>query len=115
MVDTLEMAKKLESAGFERRQAEAVATAVAGGASERDTQLDDIKGSIQDVRTALREEIQTVRTELRDEIQAVRADIQGIRTELARIETLIAKSRTEQIIWTVGALGVMAALLRLFP
>jgi hypothetical protein len=86
MVDTLEITKRLEGAGFERSQAEAVAAVVASGASERDKQLDEIRDAIQ-----------------------------AIRTELVRIETLIAKSRTEQISWTVGALGVFAALLRLFP
>jgi len=86
MVDTLELAKRLEGAGFERRQAEAVAAAVAGGASERDKQLDELKDGVQ-----------------------------AVRTDLARLETLIAKSRTEQIIWTVGALGVLATLLRIFP
>jgi hypothetical protein len=86
MADTLEITKKLEGAGFERGQAEAVATVVAGGAGARDKQLDEI-----------------------------RADIQRIGFDLAELKTLIAKSRTEQIVWTVSALGVLADRLRLFP
>ena len=126
MVDTLEPAKKLEGAGFERRQAEAVASAVAGGATERDKQLDELKdavqgvrdelkASVQGVRDELKASVQGVRDELRDAVQGVRTEIQSVRTELARLETAIAKSRTEQIMWTVGALGVLAALLRLLP
>jgi|CXWL01.1.fsa_nt_gi hypothetical protein len=93
MVDTLEITKKLEGAGFERGQAEAVAAVVAGGAGARDKQLDEIRG----------------------DIGRISADLGEMKTGLIKLETLIAKSRTEQIIWTVAALGVLATLLRLFP
>ncbi len=93
MVDTLEITKKLEGAGFDRSQAEAVASVVASGAGARDKQLDEI----------------------RTDLGLLRAGVGELKTGLARLETLIAKSRTEQIIWTVGALGIMAALLRILP
>lgn len=96
MIDTLELAKKLESAGFQRPQAEALASAVAGGTGERDKQLDELRESVQSVRDELRE------------------SIQGLKSDIGRIETLIAKSRTEQIMWTVGALGALAAFARPF-
>jgi hypothetical protein len=86
MVDTPEITKKLDGAGFDRSQAEAVASVVAGGAGSRDKPLDEI-----------------------------RAELGKIRVELGDVRTLIAKSRTEQIMWTVGALAVLAALLRLLP
>lgn len=90
MVDTLEIAKKLEGAGFQRQQAEAVAAVMAGGVGERDKQLEELRIGLEDVKAGL------------------------VRLE-QKMETLIAKARTEQIIWTVGALGVLAGLLRLFP
>ena len=93
MVDTLEITKKLEGAGFDRTQAEAVAGVVAGGAGARDKQIDEI----------------------RDELVRIRTEVGEVRTGLVKLEALIAKSRTEQIIWTVAALGVLAALLRIFP
>lgn len=93
MVDTLEITKKLEGAGFDRAQAEAVAAVVAGGAGARDKQLDEIGG----------------------ELGRIRAEIGDVKSGLVKLETLIAKSRTEQVIWTVGALGVLAALLRILP
>lgn len=32
-----------------------------------------------------------------------------------KLEAQVAKARFEVVVWTVGALGVLAALLRLFP
>ncbi len=77
MVDTIEITKKLEGAGFERRQAEAAASALAGGVDERDKQLDELKEVVQSGHAGLKE------------------GMQSVRSELARMETLIAKSRTE--------------------
>lgn len=93
MVDTLEITKKLEGAGFERGQAEAVAAVVAGS----DKQLEGVESRLGAVETRLT------------------GVEHGLKSLEHKVESQIAKARFEVVVWTVGALGVLAALLRLFP
>jgi hypothetical protein len=69
-MDAIEIVRDLESAGFDRRQAEAIAGAVdkaTTGPSARLATKDDI--------SQLRTEIAAFRTELRAEIAAVRTEL----------------------------------------
>jgi len=109
MADTLEIAKSLETAGFDRKQAEALAIAVAD--SGREKQLREIVEKLNEHDRRF--------DKLELEIGKIELEIGKLESGLGslehKVEAQIAKARFEVVVWTIGALGVLAALLRLFP
>jgi len=81
--DTLSAAKELQSAGFERTQAEAVARAISVGQGNLATK-DDI-GALRVEMGALRTELTSQRTELSSQ----RAELGSLRAELGAIKWVL--------------------------
>ena len=83
--DTLAVSKDLQDAGFETRQAEAIAWAVKQGQGDLATKQDiallktELKSDIDQVRTELKSEIDQARTEMKSEIKQLKTDIFWIR------------------------------------
>jgi hypothetical protein len=69
-MDAIEILRDLESAGFDRRQAEAIAGAVDKATTGPSVRL-ATKDDISELRTELRTEIAAVRTELHRELGAL--------------------------------------------
>ena len=72
--DTLAVSKDLQDAGFETRQAEAIAWAVKQAQGDLATKQD-----IALLKTELKSDIDQVRTELKSEIKQLKTDIGWIR------------------------------------
>ena len=89
-VDTLVIARSLEAAGIERRQAEAHAEA------------------LRQVADANRGELAT-RTDLKAEIAAVRAEIAAVRAEIAALEALLTNRLYGVVLTAVISNGLFAA------
>ena len=75
--DTLGASRELEAAGMERRQAEAVAIAIARREGNLAT-----KSDLNLLRTELKSEISKVESELKSEISKVESEINLLRTEV---------------------------------
>jgi F0F1-type ATP synthase membrane subunit b/b' len=101
-VDTLEIAKKLEAAGVERRQAEAISESIRDGS-----------------KSDLDEAVTRLEAKIGSEISRLEAKIDTTAQRLeARIETKIAEFRTEVFRLMVGQVVVFSAivaLLRFLP
>ena len=80
--DTLSTARDLEAAGFERRQAEALAGAVRQ-ATASDREALATKTDLAEHRAATKAEIAEIRTDLAEHRAATKAEIAEIRTDLA--------------------------------
>ena len=96
----LEAAQNLEAAGFERRQAEAIAKVV-NQSDERAATKDDLDTAA----TALRSDLDTVATTLRSELDTVattlRSELDTVATTL-RLEIRAVGSRVSTLQWVVG-------------
>ena len=110
--DTLTTARDLEAAGFERRQAEAVASAI-GNAGDRSatkadlgqlatkTDLAGVKAELGTVKTdlaAVKAELGTVKTDLASvkvELGTVKTDLAGVKVELGTVKTDLASVKAE--------------------
>jgi len=107
--DTLTTARDLEAAGFERRQAEAVASAI-GNAGDRSATKADLG------QLATKAELGTVRAELgtvKADVRDIKADNKAIKAGIADLRTDIAglKGRIDGAKWGLGLfLGFLAAL-----
>ena len=107
--DTLTTARDLEAAGFERRQAEAVASAI-GNAGDRSATKADLG------QLATKAELGTVKAELgtvKADVRDIKADNKVIKAGIADLRTDIAglKGRIDGAKWGLGLfLGFLAAL-----
>ena len=107
--DTLTTARDLEAAGFERRQAEAVASAI-GNAGDRSATKADLG------QLATKAELGTVKAELgtvKADVRDIKADNKAIKAGIADLRTDIAglKGRIDGAKWGLGLfLGFLAAL-----
>ena len=110
--DTLKLARKLESAGMQSKQAQDTSAAL----SETFTEWLSV-GNI-----ATREDVREVRTELHEVKTELKADIGKLDAKIdnaeARLETKIEAKKTEILYWMVGQtivlLGALFALIH-FP
>ncbi len=88
--DTLGTSRELEAAGMERRQAEAVATAIARREGNLATKSD---------LNLLRTELKSLRTELKSDVSKVESDIAKVESDIsslrAKVESDISSLRTE--------------------
>ena len=116
--DTLSAAKELQSAGFERTQAEAVARAISVGQGNLATK-EDI-GALRAEIGAVRTELGSQRTELgslRAELGSQRTELGSQRAELGSLRTELASQRAElgAIKWVLGLVAALniAILVRL--
>ena len=77
--DTLGTSRELEAAGMERRQAEAVATAIA----RREGNL------------ATKSDLNLLRTELKSDISKVESNVAKVESDIAKVESDIAKVESD--------------------
>ena len=133
MLDTLTVARTLTDAGFEPRQADALAAAIrqAAEAGDHASRTDlaelraesrseitefraEVRSQIAELRAEVQSEIAELRTEVQSEIAKLRAEVQS---EIAELRTDLA-SRDSRLTWRfAGAMlaqtGLIAALIRL--
>ena len=107
--DTLGTSKKLEAAGMERKQAEAVATAIAERegniATKYDINLlkDDIK--------SVKDDIKSVRFEFDTKIDSLRAEVASLRTELdTKIDSKFRWLMGMQMVTVFAVVGLIVSL-----
>ena len=112
--DTLTTARDLEAAGFERRQAEAVASAIGNAGDRSATKADLGQLATKTDLAAVKAELGTVKTDLADvkvELGTVKTDLAGVKVELGTVKTDIAGVKVE--LGTVKAeLGTVKADVR---
>ena len=84
--DTLGTSKKLEAAGMERYQAEAVATAIAQreGNLATKSDIDGLKSEIDGVKS---------------EIDGVKSEIDGVKSEISSLRTEVTSEMKAQFRW----------------
>lgn len=134
-IDTLAVARRLESAKLPREQAEAIAAVIhdseAATLAGLATRL-DVQNGIETVRKELQNGIEIVRKELQisndtlvkqieltrreggSEIQSVRKDIEALRREMLTESKLLEQRMTIKLgMMMVGAIAVIATLIRL--
>ncbi len=122
MLDTLTVARTLTDAGFEPRQADALAAAIRQAAETGDhasrTDLAELRAEsrseITEFRAEVRSQITEFRAEVQSEIAKLRAEVQS---EIAELRTDLA-SRDSRLTWRfAGAMlaqtGLIVALIRL--
>ena len=114
--DTLGTSKKLEAAGMERKQAEAVATAIAERegniATKYDINLlkDDIK-SVKDDIKSVKDDIKSVRFEFDTKIDSLRAEVASLRTELdTKIDSKFRWLMGMQMVTVFAVVGLIVSL-----
>ena len=114
--DTLQMVRKLETAGFSPPQSSGISSAMAEAIMEANLAT---KADLEAVRTDLRGEINALRLELKGEINVlrteVRGDIDGLRTELRSSIELLRRDTTIRLgsMLFVGFGSVLAMMWRL--
>ena len=133
MLDTLTVARMLTDAGFEPRQADALAAAIRQAAEAGDhasrTDLAELRAEsrseITEFRAEVRSQIAELRAEVQSQIAKLRAEVQSQIAELrAEVQSEIAKLRTDlasrdsRLTWRfAGAMlaqtGLIVALIRL--
>jgi hypothetical protein len=124
--DTLAYARRLESAGFSRAQAEALAEEQAKLIDDRlatKTDIAEVRGDIERGLAAVRAELATglaaVRAELATGLAAVRAELAtglaAAKSDLvatkADLEKSILESRNDILKWMVGAVGLQTIVI----
>jgi predicted nucleic acid-binding Zn-ribbon protein len=131
VIDTLEIAHDLRSAGLTEPQAEAIARqfkrryeadrqelvtrdyldhALDKLRTELRDEIADVRGEVTSLRAHMDQELASVRGEFRSEIASVRADIAGVRAEIERlVRDLLFKlaGLIVAAVAIVGALGVL--------
>ncbi|MCB2055483.1 MAG: hypothetical protein KDE35_14725 [Geminicoccaceae bacterium] len=105
--DTLALAHKLEAAGFDTRQAQGTAAALAETFAGELVTKSDLREAIDELRQDLRREIDDLRQEVRHDINELR---QEMRHEMASLEQRMTIKLGGMM---VVALGVMTALVKL--
>ena len=115
-IDTLKVARRLQDAGFNEAQAEALIAAVQAGAEGADfatrADLAVLRGEIATLAAELRGEIATLAAELRAEIAAVRADVEAAKAEmLMRMLQMILGAVLVNIVAMLGVMFAFAKLL----
>ena len=130
--DTLSVARDLEAAGFDRPQAEAVATAInysGAQAATRDdvdqlrASFDQLRASFDQHRAATRDDVDQLRASFDQHRAATKADIDQLRaTTKADLDTAVATLRTEiarqetRLTWkALGIAGLIIAAIKLIP
>ena len=121
--DTLGTSKKLEAAGMERKQAEAVATAIAERegniATKYDINLlkDDIKSVKDDIKSvkddikSVKDDIKSVRFEFDTKIDSLRAEVASLRTELdTKIDSKFRWLMGMQMVTVFAVVGLIVSL-----
>ena len=98
--DTLGTSKKLEETGMERKQAEAIAIAIAEreGRLATKSDIDLLKGDIglvKDEINSLRSENKSLRSDVKTEINSLRSEINSLRTE-------VKSDMASQFRWLMG-------------
>lgn len=104
--DSLAYAKRMESVGFTRQQAETMAEEQAKLIDERLATKQDIASIRQDIasqRESARDDMERFRLASMADIEAVRADIKQSET---RLEARIAETRAEILKWVIGLIGL---------
>src|SRR5215207_6110885 len=112
VIDTLEIAHDLRSAGLTEPQAEAIARqfkrryeadrqelvtrdyldhALDKLRTELRDEIADVRGEVTSLRAHMDQELASVRGEFRSEIASVRADIAGVRAEIAGVRAEIER------------------------
>jgi hypothetical protein len=102
MIDTLKIAKQLESAHLSAEQAEAIATAIALVATDdlaTKADLQGIEARMQSLETRLSDRIVGVRIDLIDRLESVTERINSVR---------------DRVSWAVIGVGVLTWVLQLF-
>ncbi len=112
-VDTLKLARRLESAGFPPKQAgdtaEALADAMSGDELATKADVGAVKADLAAVETSLRANIAAVEARLKADIAAVRTELKA-EIELLRRDLTI---RLGSVI--VVAVGILLAAIRYLP
>jgi phage host-nuclease inhibitor protein Gam len=123
-VDTLEIARKLEAAGVDRRQAEAISEAIRDGSrgdlDEAVTRLEDkISSEIARLEGKLASEIARLEGKFASEFSRIEGKLDtGLSRLEARIDAKVAEVKAEVFRLLVGQVVVFAAivaLLRFLP
>jgi len=113
--DTLAFARRMETAGFSRVQAEALADEQAKLIDERLA----TKADIEALRLATKADIEALRLATKTDIEKVRADVEALRlatkadireSEL-RLEAKIEATKAETLKWMVGSMGVQTVVI----
>ena len=129
IIDTLEIAQRLEDAGVNPAEAKAqagifrdVIEGIAVTKNDLEVYYKDTRAEIQSVRTELKTEIQDTRAELKAEIQDVRTELKADIAELdskingldSKIELMGRDLTIRLYIGILAAIGAGAALLTMF-
>ncbi len=108
--DTLGTSKKLEAAGMERYQAEAVATAIAQreGNLATKSDIDGVKSDIDGVKS----DIDGVKSEIRSLRAEVKSDINGMKSEINLLRTEVTSEMKAQFRWlmTMQVIVILAII-----
>ncbi|MCB2055484.1 MAG: hypothetical protein KDE35_14730 [Geminicoccaceae bacterium] len=108
--DTLALAHKLEAAGFDTRQAQGTAAALAETFAGELVTKSDLRQALDELRHDLRREIDELRQEINELRQEARRDINELRHEMASLEQRMTIKLGGMM---VVAVGVTAALVKL--
>ena len=111
-LDTLKIARRLQEAGFNEPQAEAVLAAVQEASAVADLATRaDLKAEFAALRTELKAEIAELRSELRQSELRLEAKLEAIKSDiLNRVFGLILGALVVNIIAIVGAVLAAAKL-----
>lgn len=101
--DTLAYARKLEEAGFTRRQAEIQAETMREQAEAQNVLL---QKTLDKYDEASRKDLAT-----KGDIQDVRGEIQDVRGEILRLENKIEATKHEILKWVIGTMVAQTALI----
>ncbi len=116
--DTLGTSRELEAAGMERRQAEAVAIAIARREGNLATKSDlkllrtELKSDISKIESELKSDISRVeselnllRTEVKSEISEVKSEISEVKSDISEVKSDITEIRSDmkaQFRWVIS-------------
>ena len=106
--DTLTAARDLESAGLDKRQAEAIVGAIRNGQGDLATKSDIV--AVKSDIVAVRSEVASVKSDIdsvRSEVASVKSDIDSVRSELAVIRWVLGI----QAAVTLATFAIVAAKL----
>ncbi len=101
--DTLGTSKKLAAAGMERRQAEAVAIAIAEqqGNLATKSDIEKLESSIGSLRTEVKSDMNSLRTEFKSDMNSFRSEVRSeMKTQFRWLMTM-----QFAVIFTIVALG----------
>ena len=112
--DTLGAARDLEAAGFDRPQAEAVATAINHSGSQAATRadLDQHRAAFDQLRAAFEQHRAATKGDIEQLRAATKADLD---TAVATLRAEIAKQETRLTWKALGIAGLVIAAIKLIP